>query len=106
MAADSTPGVLREPRPFVLQKALGDFAITYELNAYCDNPQAMASLYTALHRQVLDVFNEYGVQIMTPNYESDPASPKLVPPGLWHAAPARAAASDSTIAPDANAGPI
>ena len=39
----------------------------------------MASLYTALHRNILDVFNEYGVQIMTPAYEGDPAEPKLVP---------------------------
>ena len=36
MAAERTPDVLREPPPFVLQKALGDFAITYELNGYCD----------------------------------------------------------------------
>ena len=53
-------------------------------------PQAMDALYTALHRNILDVFNEYGVQIMTPAYEGDPASPKLVPPSLWHMAPAPA----------------
>jgi len=96
IAAEATPGVLREPRPFVLQKHLGDFAITYELNVYCDNAQAMATLYTAVHRQVLDVFNEYGVQIMTPAYEGDPDSPKLVPPSLWHLAPAKVAASGSS----------
>ena len=98
MAADATPGMLREPRPFVLQKALGDFAVTYELNAYCDDPHAMASLYTALHRQVLDVFNQYGVQIMTPAYEGDPATPKVVPPELWHVAPAPMAA-EAAMAP-------
>ena len=92
MAAEATPGILREPRPFVWQKALGDFAVTYELNAYCDTPQAMGSLYTALHRQVLDVFNQYGIQIMTPAYEGDPATPKIVPPDQWHLAPAAAAA--------------
>ena len=97
MAADATPGVLREPRPFVLQKALGDFAVTYELNVYCDTPHAMASLYTALHREVLDVFNQYGVQIMTPAYEGDPAAPKVVPPDLWHMAPAPVAASASAM---------
>jgi len=106
MAADATPGVLREPRPFVLQKALGDFAVTYELNAYCDTPQAMATLYTALHRQVLDVFNQYGVQIMTPAYEGDPESPKLVPPSLWHMAPAPPAASGATMPSGANGGAI
>jgi small-conductance mechanosensitive channel len=95
MAAESTPGVLREPPPFVFQKALGDFAITYELNVYCDNPQAMGSLYAALHRQVVDAFNQYGVQIMTPAYENDPPSPKIVPPHLWHLAPAALAPPQS-----------
>jgi len=65
-AAELTPGFLREPKPFVLQKELGDFAVTYEINAYCNEPRAMNQLYTALHANILDVFNEYGVQIMTP----------------------------------------
>jgi small-conductance mechanosensitive channel len=88
MAADRCKGVLREPLPFVLQKALGDFAVTYEINVYCDNAQAMARLYHELYRCILDVFNEYGVQIMTPAYEGDPEQPKLVPPEQWFMAPA------------------
>jgi small-conductance mechanosensitive channel len=87
-AADRTPGLLREPPPFVLQRALGDFAVTYEINVYCDTPEAMLALYTALHRNILDVFNEYGVQIMTPAYEGDPQQPKVVPKSEWYAAPA------------------
>jgi len=74
-----TPGLLREPTPFVRQTLLGDFAITYEINAYCDQPQASNALYTALHHNILDIFNEYGVQIMTPAYVADPKKPKLVP---------------------------
>jgi small-conductance mechanosensitive channel len=81
---------LSEPLPFVLQKSLGDFAVTYELNVACDNPQTMPGLYTALHQNILDVFNEYGVQIMTPAYEGDPDSPKVVPKTRWFAAPAGA----------------
>ena len=88
VAAERTPGLLQEPPPFVLQKSLGDFAVTYELNVYCDNPQAMLRLYTALHQNILDVFNEYGIQIMTPAYERDPAQPKVVPKGQWFMAPA------------------
>jgi small-conductance mechanosensitive channel len=88
-AAERTPGLLREPPPFVLQQALGDFCITYELNAHCKEPQRMAQLYSALHQNILDVFNEYGVQIMTPAYEVDPAQPKVVPKDQWYAAPAR-----------------
>jgi small-conductance mechanosensitive channel len=90
VAASRTDGVLQEPRPFVLQKALADFAVTYELNAYCSDPQLMFAQKNELHRNILDVFNEYGVQIMTPAYESDPPQPKLVPKEQWFSAPAKA----------------
>jgi small-conductance mechanosensitive channel len=92
-AAARTEGLLREPKPFVLQTALGDFAVTYEINVYCDDPRSMARLYTDLHRHILDVFNEYGVQIMTPAYEGDPPEPKVVPRDKWHLAPAGEPAS-------------
>ena len=93
LAAERTPGIMKEPPPFVLQKGLGDFSVTYEINVYCDNPKAMAATYTALHRNVLDIFNEYGVQIMTPAYENDPDAPKVVPKEQWFNAPAKAAES-------------
>src|SRR5262249_10762436 len=70
-AADRTEGLKKEPKPFVLQTLLGDFAVTYQINAYCDEPRRMPRLYSALHANVLDLFNEYGVQIMTPAYEGD-----------------------------------
>ena len=91
-AAERTEGLLKEPAPFVLQKALGDFAVTYEINAYCGDAQAMNQLYTRLYQNILDVFNEYGVQIMTPAYEGDPEQPKIVPKDQWYAAPASAPA--------------
>jgi len=87
-AAARTPGLLREPPAFVLQKLLGTFAVDYELNAYCDNTRGLLLLYTALHRNILDVFNEYGVQIMTPAYEGDTEQPKVVARENWHLAPA------------------
>jgi small-conductance mechanosensitive channel len=87
-AAERTAGLARDPRPFVLEKSLGDFAVTYELNVYCKNVQAIQELYAELHRNILDVFNEYGVQIMTPAYESDPVEPKVVQRKDWYAAPA------------------
>jgi small-conductance mechanosensitive channel len=94
LAAERTGGLLREPAPFVLQKSLGDFCVVYEINVYCDNASQMAALYTRLHQQVLDVFNEYGVQIMTPAYEGDPEQPKVVPKEQWFSAPARPRASE------------
>ena len=89
-AADRCEGLLKTPKPFVLQKALGDFAVTYEVNVYCDDAQAMNRLYTQLYQNILDLFNEYGVQIMTPAYEGDPEQPKIVPRDQWYAAPAAA----------------
>lgn len=88
MAAARTEGLKREPAPFVLQQVLGDFCITYELNAYCDDPSAMMGLYSSLHSNILDVFNEYGVQIMTPAYVADTPQPKLVAKEQWFTAPA------------------
>jgi small-conductance mechanosensitive channel len=87
-AAMRTPGLLQAPAPFVQQVALGDFAITYELNVPCNQPHRMNALYSELHRNILDVFNEYGVPIMTPAYEADPAQPKLVRQEDWYLAPA------------------
>jgi len=43
---------------------------------------------SALHRNILDVFNEHGVQIMTPAYEGEPEQPKVVPKELWYSEPA------------------
>ena len=99
-AAARTPGLLREPPPFVMHQKLGDFCVDYEINAYCKDAHAMYGLYNVLHRNILDVFNEYGVQIMTPAYEGDPDEPKLVPRERWYAAPAQPTAA-ATGAPNA-----
>jgi small-conductance mechanosensitive channel len=88
-AADRTPGLLKDPPPFVLQLALGDFCVTYELNVYCDRPYYMMELYTGLSQNILDVFNEYGVQIMTPAYMADTQQPKIVPKDQWYIPPAK-----------------
>lgn len=88
MAAEKTPGLLSEPKPFVYQKSLDDFSVTYELNAYTDRPQEMGRLYSNLHKNIQDLFNEYGVQIMTPAYKADKEVPVVVPKENWYAAPA------------------
>ena len=88
-AAAQTPEVKKDPSPFVLQKDLGNFSVTYELNVFCDDTQKMGAIYTALHRNILDVFNENGVQIMTPSYESDPPEAKVVPKERWFVSPVK-----------------
>jgi small-conductance mechanosensitive channel len=87
-AASRTPGLKAGTAPFVQIKSLDTFSITYELNAPIELAQAMNPTYSALHRNILDVFNEYGVGIMTPSYESDPPEPKVVPRDAWFRPPA------------------
>ena len=87
-AAERTEGFLKEPKPFVRQKSLGDFAVNYELNAYCGDASQMMKLYSEMHQNIQDVFNENGVQIMSPAYRGDPAEPKIVPKEQWYTPPA------------------
>jgi small-conductance mechanosensitive channel len=89
MAAEQTNHLLREPAPFVLQKSLDDFYVSYELNAYTYAPHMMVEIYSELHKHIQDCFNEYGVQIMSPNYRADRAVPTIVPKEKWYAPPAR-----------------
>jgi len=87
-AARRTPELLSSPAPFVLQRQLGDFAVVYQLNVYKASAEHMFKTRSELHQNVLDVFNEYGVQIMTPAYETDPQVPKVVSKEQWFAPPA------------------
>ena len=96
-AAERTPGLRREPKPLVLQTALEDFYVKYTLLVCLERQQSRSVTLGALHANIQDVFNEYGVQIMSPNYVLDPAAPKLVAKKDWFAAPA--AAPDSAEPP-------
>ncbi|MCO6060096.1 mechanosensitive ion channel family protein [Pseudomonas sp. MOB-449] len=90
-AARRTPGVLQTPLPQVFQTALSDFYPEYRLVAQAvpSEPRPRAELLTLLHANIQDVFNEYGVQIMSPHYLGDPEQEKWVPRDRWYAAPAR-----------------
>jgi small-conductance mechanosensitive channel len=67
-AAVSSEGILPEPPPFVLETSLNDFHITYELNAYTDQPNNIQNIYSNLHQAIQDSFNEGGVEIMSPTF--------------------------------------
>jgi small-conductance mechanosensitive channel len=87
-AAVATPGLLREPAPLIRQTELGSFGVSYEVNARLENPGERIATLTRLHANIQDEFNQHGVPIMVPSYESDPEQPALVPPEKWHTAPA------------------
>ncbi|RAJ10963.1 mechanosensitive ion channel-like protein [Chitinophaga skermanii] len=65
-AAKRTEGILSTPEPFVLQTALSDYYPEYQLNAYTHLPAKMAELYSRIHQNIIDVFNEEGIEIMSP----------------------------------------
>ena len=88
LAAERTPDVRKEPAPYVLQRALSDFAVQYEVRAHIETPEARFRVLSDLHAQIQDAFNEFGVQIMVPAFESQPERAVGVPKSRWFAAPA------------------
>jgi len=88
-AAQRTPGVASEPQPEVYQTALSDFYIEYRLvcQASQANAKTRAEAIATLNANVIDTFNESGIQIMSPHYLGDPARAKVVPPSAWRSGP-------------------
>lgn len=87
-AAESTPGLRSASKPFVSQTTLSDFYVEYRLCAQIDRPEIRRITLTALHANIQDVFNEFGVQIMSPHYVNDPLEKVWVPKEQWFEAPA------------------
>lgn len=69
-AAMDTTGVNKEKLPFVLQTSLDDWYVSYQLNAYTNEPGQMAQTYSDLHQNIQDQFNKAGVEIMSPHYQT------------------------------------
>lgn len=67
-AALNTPGVIDDPRPFVLETSLSDWYPIYQVNAYIKDANKLAQIYSDLHQNIQDRFNEAGVEIMSPHY--------------------------------------
>lgn len=67
-AAGRTQDTETEPIPFVLQKALNDWYVEYELNVYTRTSHKMSRIYSDLHSNIQDTFNEAGVEIMSSHY--------------------------------------
>jgi small-conductance mechanosensitive channel len=87
-AAARTAGIRTAPAPTVLQTALDDFSVSYTLCVCLEQPQLRVATLAALYANIQDAFNEHGVQIMSPHYETDPRAPKIVPKAQWYAEPA------------------
>ena len=90
-AAKRTPGILQSPAPAVFQVALSDYYPEYRLVAQAvpSRPRPRAEVMSMLHANIQDVFNEHGVQIMSPHYMGDPLQAKVVKPEDWFPAPVK-----------------
>ena len=66
-AAKATPHIVKKPEPFVMVTSLDDFYVEYEINAYTHKPEALSTIYSVLHQNILDRFHEAGVEIMSPH---------------------------------------
>ncbi|MFL9482634.1 mechanosensitive ion channel family protein [Chitinophagaceae bacterium LWZ2-11] len=69
-AAKASEYILQEPAPFVLQTSLDDSYVSYQINAYTNEAQRMMQIYSSLHQNIQDKFNEAGVEIMSPAYHA------------------------------------
>jgi len=67
-AANATTGIMEEPKPFVLVKELADFYCCYQINAYTCEDLALPRVYSELHHNIIDKFNEAGIEIMSPHF--------------------------------------
>ncbi len=88
MAAGRTPALLPEPAPVVRQIQLQDFYVQYELNVFMHAGAPKYDTMNTLHGHIQDVFNEFGVQIMSPHFVLQPAASVVIPKEEWRPPPA------------------
>jgi small-conductance mechanosensitive channel len=69
-AAGKTLLLETEPAPFVLQTSLEDFYVAYEINAYTKHASKQAVIYSNLYQNILDVFHEAGIEVMSPHFHA------------------------------------
>lgn len=67
-AALNTPGVLDDPRPFILETSLSECNPVYQVNAYVREVDRLSQIYSDLFQNIQDRFNDAGVEITSPQY--------------------------------------
>jgi small-conductance mechanosensitive channel len=88
LAADRTEQERKDPPPRIVQRKLDDFYVEYALLVHVDQPAKRPLILSALHANIQDAFNEFGVQIMSPHFVAQPADAVVVPKEKWHTPPA------------------
>lgn len=67
-AAHQSSLINQDKEPFVLQTALNDYHISYELNAYTEHAAKLPRVYSELHQNIQEVFAKNKVEIMSPGF--------------------------------------
>lgn len=66
--ARRTENLSKKQKPFILQNALGDFYVEYQLNVYIKDANLMSKVYSDLRQNAQDVFAEAGIELLSPHY--------------------------------------
>ena len=69
-ACDAVDLLEKNPEPFILQTSLDDFYVSYQVNAYTKFPHKQALIYSELHKQLMDVFHEAGIELLSPHFQA------------------------------------
>jgi len=94
LAAKRAQGIDHTHAPLVRQLSLMDWYIAYELQVRLLPGQSLAMARNELHSHIQDVFNEFNVQIMSPNFVMQPEGAVMVAKENWYPAPASAPDGD------------
>jgi len=83
-AALKTDKVVHDPSPFVLQTSLDDFYVSYQLNVFTYETRRYSHIYSNLHQNIQDIFNERGIEIMSPHYRAQrDGNTTTIPANYW-----------------------
>lgn len=88
IAARRAKCIDQSQQSLVRQLSLMDWYIAYELQVKLRAGQSLAEARNELHSNIQDVFNEFNVQIMSPNFVMQPEGAVVVTEDNWYAAPA------------------
>ncbi|CAH6637017.1 putative MscS family protein HI_0195-1 [Pseudocitrobacter vendiensis] len=88
LAAKRAKGIDLTIAPLVRQLSLMDWYIAYELQVRLQPGQSLAAARNALFSNIQDVFNEFNVQIMSPNFVMQPERTVMVAKENWYMPPA------------------
>jgi small-conductance mechanosensitive channel len=86
-AALKTHHVLHRPSPFVLQTALNDFSISYQINAYTKEASKLPFIYTELYKNIQDLCRDADIELMTPHYQAFRNGEQTTVPSVFHSSP-------------------